>query len=391
MDDGKSTLIGRLLLDTDCLAEDQLEMARSNLAVTDGLRQERLQGITIDVAYRYFSTSDCRVILADSPGHFEYTRNMITATSTADALLLLVDVTKGLTEQTKRHFYLASLLKVPYLLVCVNKMDLVGFSEGHFYSICKTINFMQRDLSFGKIDFIPISALSGENIARKSSRMPWCKGSSLLGRLAEIPRMQIYQSNQTRAYVQRRVSIQGLDYYQIWLCTGKLKVGNQIKAYPGDEVLTVNSLKNWKFPVTHVSAPAAVLVTFEEHRALERGTLLCKLDDANLPKNTNQLEATVCWMDNAPLRRDSRYKLMHTTNLTDITDLQVCSKVDIDRHIAVACASGVETNDICNMQITLARKIAVDTWQSNRLTGSFVLIDDQTNFTAAAGFITAVK
>ncbi|MBI4934982.1 MAG: 50S ribosome-binding GTPase [Actinobacteria bacterium] len=402
VDDGKSTLIGRLLLDSKNIFDDQLshieDVSRrrgsefTDLALlTDGLRAEREQGITIDVAYRYFATPRRSFVIADCPGHVQYTRNMVTGTSTVDLALVLVDARHGVVEQTRRHTVLTSLLGVPHLVICVNKMDLVGHDEAAFQRVIDEFTAFAAKLELRDVTFIPISALAGDNVVDRSDHMPWYQGGSLLHHLETVYTASDHNLIDTRfpvQYVIRPHTTEHHDYrgYAGTVAGGALRVGDDVVVLPSGLPATVAAIDGFDGPVTEAVEGDAVVVRLAEHVDISRGDMLCR--PHNRPTITQDLDAMICWMDDqAPLRVRGMYALRHTTRQVRamVTDLQY--ELDITSLHRNRDATSLGLNAIGRVTLRTTAPLFVDDYTRNRTTGSFILVDEATNATVAAGMI----
>ncbi|MFZ0088002.1 MAG: sulfate adenylyltransferase subunit CysN [Solirubrobacteraceae bacterium] len=400
VDDGKSTLIGRLLHDSKSIFEDQLEHVVEtserrgdgyvNLALlTDGLRAEREQGITIDVAYRYFATPRRKFIIADTPGHEQYTRNMVTGASTADLSVVLVDARKGVSEQTRRHAYIASLLRIPHLVVCVNKMDLVGFDEAVFYNILEEMTDWAARLQIPDITFIPISALRGDNVVTRSDAMQWYGGAPLLYHLEHVVIAPDRNLNDVRFPVQwviRPMSDEHHDYrgYAGQVAGGILCPGSEVVVLPGGQRTTIAAIDTFGGEVQAAFPTMSVALRFADEIDVSRGDMVVELDDQ--PSTARELEAFVCWMSEKPLASRGRYAIKHTTRGARAIVEEIEHRVDINtlEHVA---ASELALNEIGRVRLRCSAPLVVDPYARNRSTGSFILIDESTNDTVAAGMI----
>ena len=401
VDDGKSTLIGRLLYDSRLILDDQLEALRRtsflrgdsdvNLALlTDGLRAEREQGITIDVAYRHFATPRRRFIIADTPGHVQYTRNMVTGASTADVALILVDARKGIVQQTRRHALIASLLRVPHLLLCVNKMDLVGYSETVYEEIRAAFIDFATKLEITDLTFIPVSALHGDNIVDRSDRMTWYDGTSLLRYLENV-----YFSSD-RNLIDVRFPIQWVirpdaarngDYrgYSGQVLGGVLKPGDRVMALPSGALSTIASIDTADGPIEEAFPPMAVTVRLEDDIDIARGDVLVR--PGNVPHVGQDIEAMVCWMHERPLAPRARYVVKHTTRSANASVSNLAYRLDIDSLHRDLDADALELNEIGRISLRTASPLFFDEYRRNRATGSFILIDPTTYETLGAGLI----
>jgi sulfate adenylyltransferase large subunit len=400
VDDGKSTLIGRLLFDSKQVFQDQLDHVEQaserrgdgyvNLALlTDGLRAEREQGITIDVAYRYFNTPARKFIIADTPGHEQYTRNMVTGASTADVSLVLIDARAGVVEQSKRHAYIASLLRIPHLVVCVNKMDLVDWDEAVFDSIRDQFTAFAAGLDIHEITFIPVSALNGDNVVDRSEHMDWYPGPTLLAHLEQVEVGSDRDLDDLRLPVQWVIRPQSADHPDYRGYAGRLDGGI---LHPGDEVVVMPSGKRTR--VTAVEGqdgdldeafpPMSVTVRLEDDLDVSRGDMICGVDDA--PSPTRLLTADVCWMADAPLTTRGRYAIKHTTRDVRAVVDEVVGRVDIHT-LESGQADELGLNDIGRVRLRLSGPLVPDPYSRNRATGSFILIDEGTNDTVGAGMV----
>jgi len=397
VDDGKSTLIGRLLYDTKTAFEDQLSHvadvsrrrgdARTNLALlTDGLRAEREQGITIDVAYRYFSTTRRKFIIADTPGHKQYTRNMVTGASTAGLSIVLVDARTGLVEQSRRHALIAGLLGIPQLVFAVNKMDLVGWDEQVFRRIEQSLGSLG---GAAHTVAIPISALTGANVVERGSEMPWYAGPTLLEHLEEVPVDGDLTGGPARFPVQwviRPQSAEHPDYrgYAGQVAGGVLRVGDEIAVLPGGRRSRISRLEQAGEPVDEAVSPMSVTVHLADDLDVGRGDLICAIDQPAVA--SQELTAMVCWMADRPLQAGGRYALKHTTRWTRAIVTDIVHEIDVNTG-ARSPASELALNALGRIAIKTTSPIAVDPYEVNRTTGSFILVDEATNATVAAGMI----
>ncbi|MFL5884951.1 MAG: adenylyl-sulfate kinase [Thermoleophilaceae bacterium] len=403
VDDGKSTLIGRLLYDSKQILEDQLahveETSRRrgdgyvNLALlTDGLRAEREQGITIDVAYRYFATPRRRFILADTPGHPRYTRNMVTGASTADLSLILVDARNGVLEQSKRHAFISSLVGVPHLVVCVNKMDLVDFSEKRFEEIADEFRDFAAKLDIGDITFIPMSALNGDNVVDRSTRTPWYEGPPLLYHLEHVHVASDRNLVDVRFPVQwviRPMSDEHHDYraYAGQVASGVLRAGDDVVVLPSGERSRIAAIDSYDGEVDAAFPPMSVALRLEDDIDVSRGDVIAR--SGNRPAEARDVEAMVCWMSEEPLREGARLMLKHTTRWAEATVESIRYRVDVETLHRDQHATALELNDIARVHLHTSSPLYVDDYRRNRGTGSFVLADETTNDTIGAGMITA--
>jgi sulfate adenylyltransferase large subunit len=400
VDDGKSTLIGRLLHDSKSIFEDQMEHVVEtserrgdgylNLALlTDGLRAEREQGITIDVAYRYFATPRRKFIIADTPGHEQYTRNMVTGASTADVSIVLVDARKGVSEQTRRHMFIASLLRTPHLVVCVNKMDLVGYDEDVFYSILEEVTGWSARLQIPDITFIPISALHGDNVVDRSHAMQWYGAAPLLYHLEHVVIAQDRNLNDVRFPVQwviRPMSDDHHDYrgYAGQMAGGVLCPGSEIVVLPGGQKTTVAAIDTFDGEIEAAFPTMSVALRLADQIDISRGDMIVEPEDQ--PVSARELEAHICWMSDKPLQARGRYTLKHTTRSARAVVEEIEHRVDINtlEHVG---ASELGLNEIGRVRLRCSAPLVVDPYARNRTTGSFILIDESTNDTVAGGMI----
>ncbi|MCW5551453.1 MAG: sulfate adenylyltransferase [Verrucomicrobiae bacterium] len=405
VDDGKSTLIGRLLYDSKSLMEDQLEaLARSaditgggqiNLAnLTDGLRAEREQGITIDVAYRYFATPRRKFIVADTPGHVQYTRNMITGASTANLSIVLVDARQGVIEQSRRHTYIAALLGIPHLVIAVNKMDLVDWSEDRFREIRDQFEaFLPRLDVFKDVKFIPLSALNGDNVVEKSNHTPWFEGPTLLGHLETVHIASDWNLSAFRLPVQwvnrpnnprdpRLHDFRGLSGQ---IAGGIVRVGQKVLVLPGGFRSTVKELWTHDGPLPEAFCPQSVTLCLEHDLDVSRGDMIVGMD--LLPGASTELRARVGWMHPRPLQRGKKYFLKHTTQTTQAVVTTIENRINISTFDAEPEPPELALNDIGEIRLKTARPLVFDGYSTNRLTGAFVIIEQGTNATVAAGML----
>ena len=402
VDDGKSTLIGRLLYDSKAIFEDQWEAvertslergdAYTNLALlTDGLRAEREQGITIDVAYRYFATPKRKFIIADTPGHIQYTRNMVTGASTADLALILVDARKGVVEQSRRHAFLASLLGIPHLVVCVNKMDLVDWSEERFEEIKAEFRAFAMKLEVHDLSFIPISALLGDNVVERSANMSWYVGAPLLHHLEEVhiaSDRNLIDARLPVQYVIRPMNDAHHDYrgYAGTVAGGVLKPGDAVVVLPSGFTSTIAAIDTADGPVDEAFAPMAVTIRLADDIDISRGDMICR--DRNRPHVGQDLEAMVCWLtEHTSLEAGRKLALKHTTRWGRalVKDLQY--RLDVNTLHRDEQAGALTLNEIGRVRIRTTVPLFFDEYRRNRATGSFVLIDEATNNTVGAGII----
>ena len=402
VDDGKSTLIGRLLYDSKSIFEDQWEAIEQsskqrgdenvNLALlTDGLRAEREQGITIDVAYRYFATPKRKFIIADTPGHIQYTRNMVTGASTANLAIILIDARHGVIEQTCRHSFIASLLQIQHIIVCVNKMDLVDWSEDRFNEIVGQYKEFASRLEVPHIDFIPISALLGDNVVERSSNMDWYQGSPLLYTLETMYIGNEHNHVDARFPVQwviRPHSDEWHDFrgYAGRVAGGVFKPGDKVTVMPSGFQSRIKGIHDIHGDLPKVFAPMSVTVTLEDEIDISRGDMIVKQN--NPPQSSQQIEAMICWFSSeAQLQERGRYTLRHTTNDVKCLVKELKYKIDINTLHKLKEDREVRLNDIARVSLQTSAPLHFDRYRRNRATGSFILIDDQTSNTVAAGMI----
>nr|WP_221375513.1 sulfate adenylyltransferase subunit CysN [Actinoplanes polyasparticus] len=402
VDDGKSTLIGRLLYDTKTIFADQLEAVEAasasrgdeytNLALlTDGLRAEREQGITIDVAYRYFATPRRKFIIADTPGHIQYTRNMVTGASTADLALILVDARKGLVEQSRRHAFLTSLLRVPHLVLCINKMDLVDWDKAVYDKIADEFTSFAAKLEIGDLTIIPVSALNGDNIASRSENSPWYDGPSLLHHLEHVHIASDRNLVDVRfpvQYVIRPQSTTVTDYrgYAGQVASGVLKPGDEVLVLPSGMTSTIAAIDTADGPVDEAFPPMSVTVRLNDEIDISRGDMICR--PHNAPAVAQDIEAMVCWMDEtAPLRVGGKYAIKHTTRSARTVVRGLQYRLDVNTLHRDEQAGELQLNEIGRVRLRTTVPLLADEYRRNRTTGGFILIDESTNRTVAAGMI----
>jgi len=403
VDDGKSTLIGRLLFDSKAIFTDQLEAVEAtsrsrgdeytNLALlTDGLRAEREQGITIDVAYRYFATPKRKFIIADTPGHIQYTRNMVTGASTADLALILVDARKGLVEQSRRHAFLCSLLRVPHMVLCVNKMDLVDYSQEVFEKIADEFSCFAMKLDAPDLTVIPISALHGDNIVGRSPNMPWYDGPSLLHHLEHVHIASDRNLVDVRFPVQfviRPQSTSVTDYrgYAGQVASGTLKPGDEVMVLPSGFTTRIAGIDTADGPVDEAYPPMSVTIRLEDELDVSRGDLICR--PHNRPAVAQDIEAMVCWMDETrPMAVGGKYAIKHTTRAARAVVRQLYYRLDVNTLHRDESAQSLSLNEIGRVRLRTTVPLLADEYRRNRTTGGFIVIDETTNRTVAAGMIT---
>ena len=403
VDDGKSTLIGRLLYESKQILEDQYDAiektsrergdAYVNLALlTDGLRAEREQGITIDVAYRYFQTPKRRFIIADTPGHVQYTRNMVTGASTASLAAVLVNARKGVVEQTKRHAFISTLLRVPHLVLCVNKMDLVGWDEAVFEHICDEFSAFSTKLDITDLTFIPISALHGDNVVASSPNMPWYQGAPLLHHLEHLhvaSDMNLVDCRFPVQWVIRPNSDEHHDFrgYCGQVASGTFRPGDEVLVLPAGTRSRITSIETLDGPLTEAAPPMSVTMRFEDELDISRGELICR--PRNAPIAARDLDAMVCWMSEKELRPGRRYAIKHTTRSARAVVEELQYRVDVDTLHRERSPATLGLNEIGRIRLRASSPLLVDEYRRNRTTGSFILIDEATNDTVAGGMVLA--
>jgi sulfate adenylyltransferase large subunit len=400
VDDGKSTLIGRLLYDSKQILSDQLAHVVEtserrgdgylNLALlTDGLRAEREQGITIDVAYRFFQTARRKFIIADTPGHEQYTRNMVTGASTADLSIVLIDARKGVSEQTRRHAHIASLLRIPHLVVCVNKMDLVDYDEEVFDRIADEMTDWAARLDIWDITFIPISALHGDNVVDRSQNMSWYGGPSLLYHLEHVVIATDRNLADVRFPIQwvvRPMSEEHHDYrgYAGQIAAGVVRPGDEVLVMPGGQKTRIAAIDTFEGEVEAAFPTMSVTIRLEDEIDVSRGDMLVNADDPPVP--ARELESMICWMSDKPLTPGARYAIKHTTRTARAVVEQLEYRVDVNtlEHVE---ASQLGLNEIGRVHLRVSTPLMVDRYRRNRTTGSFIVIDETTNDTVGAGML----
>lgn len=402
VDDGKSTLIGRLLYDTKTIFEDQMEAVErasiqmgaehTNLALlTDGLRAEREQGITIDVAYRYFATPKRKFIIADTPGHTQYTRNMVTGASTADLAIVLLDARKGVLEQSRRHSFLASLLRIPHLVLAVNKMDLVDYSQERFEEVKNEYREFAAKLDIADLTFIPVSALHGDNVVDRSANMAWYEGPSLLHHLEEVHIASDRNLIDTRFPVQYVIRPQSDEYhdyrgYAGTMAGGVLRPGDDVIVLPSGFQSTVKSIETITGNLDEAFAPMAVTVRLDDEIDISRGDMIVRPN--NVPENSQDIDAMVSWMsEKASLSPNSKLIIKHTTRVTKAIVKDVAYMLDINTLHRNESAGELRLNEIGRVKLRTQQPLFFDEYRRNRETGSFILIDEVTNVTVGAGMI----
>lgn len=401
VDDGKSTLIGRLLYDSKSIFEDQLEAVKRasiqrgneyiNLALlTDGLRAEREQGITIDVAYRYFATPKRKFIIADTPGHVQYTRNMVTGASTANAALILIDARNGVTEQTCRHSYISTLLQIPHIVICINKMDLVNYSQERYEEIKAQFKEFSQKISVHDYRFVPISALHGDNVVDESNNMPWYNEGTLLQVLETLPINHDYNLDDARfpvQYVIRPISEEFHDYrgYAGRVDGGVFAKGDKIIVLPEGYRSVIKSVDAHEGSVTEAFPPMSVTLQLEDDVDVSRGDMIVKED--NLPQVSQDITMMICWMNPRPMQINGKYALKHTTRDVRCLIKEVHYKVNVNNLEKMEEDKEVHMNEIASVSIRTTKPLFFDSYSRNRRTGALVLIDEGTNETVGVGMI----
>lgn len=402
VDDGKSTLIGRLLYDSKSIFEDQLEAVENtskkkghegvDLALfTDGLKDEREQGITIDVAYRYFTTPKRKFIIADTPGHIQYTRNMVTGASTANAAIILVDARHGVIEQTKRHSFIASLLQIPHIIVCINKMDLVDYQEEAYLNVIEQFEEFSSKLLVKDVRFIPISALKGDNVVNRSENMDWYQGAPLLHTLETIHISSDINKIDARFPVQTVLRPQSddekRDYrgYAGRMASGILRKGDNVTVMPSGFTSKIKSIDTFDGKLEEAYAPMSVSITLEDDIDVGRGDMIVRSN--NKPDAVQDIEVMLCWLHNNSAKPRAKYSIRHTSNEQKAMIKEVVYKIDINTLARNKEDKELNMNDISKVRIRTTKPLMVDDYRENRMTGSIILIDDATNETVAAGMI----
>ncbi|WP_411893957.1 sulfate adenylyltransferase subunit CysN [Winogradskyella sp. A2] len=401
VDDGKSTLIGRLLYDSKSIFEDQLQAIENtskrkghdgvDLALfTDGLRDEREQGITIDVAYRYFTTPKRKFIIADTPGHIQYTRNMVTGASTANAAIILVDARHGVIEQTKRHSFIASLLQIPHVIVCINKMDLVDYAEEAYNKVIDQFEEFSSKMLVKDVRFIPISALNGDNVVNRSENMEWYQGAPLLHTLETMHISSDINKVDTRFPVQTVLRPQSDEYrdyrgYAGRVASGIVRVGDEVTALPSGFTSKIKTIDTFDNSLEEAYAPMSVSITLEDDIDIGRGDMIVRTK--NQPETSQDIEVMLCWLHNNPAKPRAKYTIKHTSNDQKAMIKEVIYKYDINTLDRNREDKELKMNDISKVKIRTTKPVMVDPYRENRTTGSIILIDDTTNETVAAGMI----
>lgn len=401
VDDGKSTLIGRLLYDSKSIFEDQYQAIEEsskkkgdenvNLALlTDGLRDEREQGITIDVAYRYFATPKRKFIIADTPGHIQYTRNMVTGASTANLAVILVDARKGVLEQTYRHTFIASLLGIPHVVFCINKMDLIDYDQEKYEDIKDEIEGFASKLEVKDIRFIPISALKGDNVVNASANMPWHKGGTLLYLLENIHIGSDHNHVDCRFPVQHVIRPHSDDYHDFRGYAGRIaggvfKPGDDVTILPSGYTTKIKSIETFKEKLQEAFAPMSVTMQLEDDIDVSRGDMIVR--ENNKPNVGQDIDIMLCWLNEKPLMPNGKYSVKHTSNDARCIVKNIHYKVDINTLHRLEDEKTIGMNDICRVTLRTTKPLLYDRYSRNRNTGSVVLIDEGTNVTVGAGMI----
>ncbi len=399
VDDGKSTLIGRLLYDCKQLFDDQISALEEatllsgdfNLAnITDGLRAEREQGITIDVAYRYFATPKRRFIVADTPGHVQYTRNMVTGASTANLSIVLIDARKGLIEQSRRHAYIASLLGIPHLVVCINKMDLVDYSRERYEEIVADFQDFSTRLDIHDITFVPISALKGDNVVTLSEKTPWYNGPPLLGLLETVHIANDANLRDPRFAVQYVIRPRSDEHHDFrgfsgLVNSGVFEVGDPVIALPSGQRSRIKDIQFGGKSRQSACARQSTCLLLEDEIDISRGNMIVRQD--NLPYLSKEIEAMVCWMHPQPLQLRKKYLIKHTTQMSRAMVEMVDHRIDIQTLHKELDVEGLKLNEIGRVRLKTLKPLIYDAYRKNRSTGSFILIDEATHHTVAAGMI----
>ncbi len=402
VDDGKSTLIGRLLFDSKSIFEDQLDAVKKtskrkgskdvDLALlTDGLRSEREQGITIDVAYRYFATPKRKFIIADTPGHIQYTRNMVTGASTANLALILVDARNGIIEQTKRHSYIASLLKIPHMVLCVNKMDLVDYSEERFEEIVEVFKGFVAKMDIKDVRYVPISALDGDNVVTRSKNMEWYNGATLLHILENIYISSDYNHLDPRLPVQFVIRSQRVeDFYDYRgfagrIASGIFRKGENVTILPSGFNSKIKSIYEFENEIKEAFPPMSVSIELEDDLDISRGDMIVKPNNQTVL--TQDIDCSICWFNEKQMQIGGKYIIRHTTSEVRSIIKEVIYKMDINHIYKDENDKEIKMNDIARIKLRTTKPLFIDNYKKNRITGSIILIDESTNNTVAAGMI----
>jgi sulfate adenylyltransferase subunit 1 len=401
VDDGKSTLIGRLLYDSKSIFQDQVEQIEAtskkrgldhvDLSLfTDGLKDEREQGITIDVAYRYFATPKRKFIIADTPGHVQYTRNMVTGASSANLALILVDARKGVIEQTKRHTFIASLLQIPHVFVCINKMDLIDYSQEAYDKVVKEYTDFAAKLNVKDVRFIPMSALHGDNVVNRSEHMTWYEGGTLLHNLETVHISADYNLRDCRFPVQTVIRPHSDQYHDFRGYAGRVaggifKKGDKVVALPSGLESTISGIHTLTGELEEAFPPMSVTITLEDDIDISRGDMLVRSE--NRPEGRQDLDVMLCWLNDTPPRPRAKYVLKQTTADARAMITEIQYKMDINTLHRLEEDKDIKMNDIARVKIRSTKPIFADEYNHNRVTGSLILVDEATNETVAAGMI----
>ena len=401
VDDGKSTLIGRLLYDSKSIFEDQMEAIKLvserkgeeqvNLALlTDGLRDEREQGITIDVAYRYFATPQRKFIIADTPGHIQYTRNMVTGASTANLAIILIDARHGIVEQTKRHSFIASLLGIPHIVFCINKMVIVDYSQDVYNKLVKDLEAFSAKLETKDVRFIPISALKGDNVVHRSEKMDWFEGATLMHTLETVHIASDHNHIDCRFPIQNVIRPQTTEFhdyrgYAGRIAGGVFKKGDAVMVLPSGFTSKIKSIDTFDGEIDEAFAPMSVTMTLEDDIDISRGDMIVR--ENNKPEVSQDIEAMICWMGDSPLKEKGKYALKHTSKDARCMVKEIKYKVDINTLHRNEEDKVIASNDIARVTLRTTSPLFIDQYSRNRNTGSLILIDEATNNTVGAGMI----
>ena len=401
VDDGKSTLIGRLLYDSKSIFQDQMTAVEKSSKkkgldhvdlsmLTDGLKDEREQGITIDVAYRYFSTPKRKFIIADSPGHIQYTRNMVTGASSANLALILVDVRHGVIEQTKRHSFIASLLQIPHVIVCINKMDLVDYSEEQFNKVVREYESFASKMTIKDVRYVPISALHGDNVVDKSDKMPWYEGRTLLNTLENIHIASDENLIDMRLPIQTVIRPHSDEFHDFRgyagrMASGTIRVGDEVSVLPSGFESKIKSIHTFDGDIQEAFPPMSVAVTLEDDIDVSRGDMIVRKN--NQPEPTQDIDMMLCWFNNKPSNPRAKYYLRHTSNEVKAMIKEIIYKIDVNTLTRTDDVENLKVNDIARVRLRTTKPIFADEYRDNRITGSVILIDETTNETVAAGMI----
>lgn len=400
VDDGKSTLIGRLLLDSNSISTDIIETLTKqskttgvdtsiDLALlTDGLRAEREQGITIDVAYKYFSTEKRKFIIADTPGHAQYTRNMFTGASNTDLAIILIDARNGITDQTKRHSIISSILGIPHVLICINKMDLVNFSENRYREIIAEYQTFAAKIGLKKVSYIPVSALAGDNVVHKSPNLTWYEGSPLFEFLENVEIQHEEEIQKSRFQVQYVIRPQTTDLhdyrgYAGSVLSGTFTVGQEIIVYPLETRTKIAKIEKNNQEILSANAGEPIILHLEDDLDVSRGSMILPVDENSEFDQT--IEATICWMDNKPFQKGQKLVLQQSSFRTKAVIKEIESKIDIHSFDNIQTEEELTLNEFANISLKTADALSYDAYTKNRKTGAFILINENTNQTVAAG------